>query len=75
MKSIILGILCIALTATDGLAKDASPEAIAAAESAYLEGMKHFEAKIWTRHVYRFNRRLPRTKSTPPPMWAWAMSI
>ena len=45
MKSIILGILCIALTATDGLAKDASPEAIAAAESAYREGMKHFDAE------------------------------
>lgn len=45
MKSIILGILCIALTATDGLAKDASPEAIAAAERAYREGMKHFEAE------------------------------
>ncbi|MCY3872476.1 MAG: tetratricopeptide repeat protein [Gemmatimonadetes bacterium] len=45
MKTIILGILCIALTATDGLAKDASPEAIAAAERAYQEGMKHFEAE------------------------------
>ena len=45
MKTIILGILCIALTATDGLAKDASPEAIAAAERAYREGMKHFEAE------------------------------
>ena len=41
MKWMMLGVLCAALVvATEGQAKNASPEAIAAAEKAYREGLK-----------------------------------
>ncbi len=66
MKSIILGILCVALTATDGLAKDASPEAIAAAERAYQEGMKHFEAENLDAAIVSFQSAIAQHEKYAP---------
>ena len=66
MKTIILGILCIALTATDGLAKDASPEAIAAAERAYREGMKHFEAENLDAALVSFQSAIAQNEKYAP---------
>ena len=66
MKWIILGILGIALTATDGLAKDASPEAIAAAERAYQEGMKHFEAENLDAALVSFQSAIAQNEKYAP---------
>ncbi len=66
MKSIILGILCIALTATDGLAKDALPEAIAAAERAYREGIKHFEAENLDAALVSFQSAIAQNEKYAP---------
>ena len=66
MKWIILGILGIALTAADGLAKDTSPEVIAAAERAYREGMEHFEAENLDAALVSFQSAIARHEKYAP---------